>query len=201
VLGLSWGKGPVLTGTSVMLRLPQASDRDAWLSLRHESREALQPFEPRWSEADLTKAGYAARVRLARKLADEGSAFQFLIFDRRGAPLLGGITLGNIKRGASQTAQIGYWLGTQHQGRGHMGDALLTVLRFAFGNLRLHRIEAASMPDNRRSIALLQRCGFRHEGTARAYLEINGRRPDHELFSCLPGDAGFPASSPRPPAD
>jgi ribosomal-protein-alanine N-acetyltransferase len=184
-----------------MLRLPQTADRDAWLHLRQESRAALQPFEPLWSEADLTKAGFAARVRLARRLAEEGAAYQFLVFDRRGAPLLGGITLGNIKRGASQTAQVGYWLGTEFEGRGHMSDALLTVLRFAFGNLRLHRVEAASMPENRRSIALLERCGFRHEGTARAYLEINGRRPDHELYSCLPGDAGFNAPMARSPSD
>jgi ribosomal-protein-alanine N-acetyltransferase len=66
-----------------------------------------------------------------------------------------------------------------------MSDAVVTALRFSFLTLRLHRIEAASIADNHKSVALLQRCGFRHEGTARNYLEINGRRQDHELFACL----------------
>jgi [ribosomal protein S5]-alanine N-acetyltransferase len=198
MFGFSWPNGPVLNGTSVVLRLPTRADFAEWVALRQESRAHLQRYEPRWTEADLTKAGFAARARLAKKLADEGQSFQFLIFERRGAPMLGGVTLGNIRRGAAQSAQIGYWLGHDHQGRGHMSDAVATVLRFAFGTLRLHRVEAASIAGNNRSIALLVRCGFKPEGTARAYLEIDGRRLDHDLFACLATDVGFAPSMPLP---
>ncbi|NJR13351.1 MAG: GNAT family N-acetyltransferase [Phyllobacteriaceae bacterium] len=188
MFGLARPKGPVLEGTRVMLRLPLRADHASWSQLRADSRDAIQPYEPLWPEHDLTQGGFSARVRMAAQLAEDGQAFQFLVFERRGAPLLGGVTLGNIRRGAAQTAQLGYWLGTRHEGQGLMSDAVVTALRYSFSSLRLHRVEAASIADNHKSVALLQRCGFRHEGTARSYLEINGRRQDHELFACLATD-------------
>jgi [ribosomal protein S5]-alanine N-acetyltransferase len=193
VLEFIWSRAPVLSGNKVVLRLPERGDFAAWSQLRQASRAELQPYEPRWPEHDLTRAGFTMRVRLVHRLARDGEAFQFLVFDRRGAPLIGGITLGVIRRGAAQSAQLGYWLGTAHTGQGHMSDAVATILRFAFGSLRLHRVEAASIAGNHKSVALLQRCGFQREGTARAYLEIDGKRQDHDIFACLASDAGFAA--------
>jgi [ribosomal protein S5]-alanine N-acetyltransferase len=198
MLGLPWPRGPVLTGQTVMLRLPQRQDHAAWAALRAQSEPELRRFEPRWGENELTKAAFAARVKTAQRLAENGLTFQFLIFDRRGNPLLGGVTLGQIRRGAAQSAQIGYWLGSPHHGQGRMSDAVATVLRFAFHTLRLHRVEAASIADNIKSIALLERCGFTHEGTARAYLEIDGQRRDHELYACLASDVGLDRRGARP---
>jgi [ribosomal protein S5]-alanine N-acetyltransferase len=185
-----FSKGPRLEGTRVVLRLPERRDFSAWTELRAESAAELRPYEPRWPDHDLTRSAFAARVRLAAALAKDGHAYQFLVFDKRGAPLLGGVTLGALRRGSAQSAQIGYWLGTRHWGQGAMSDAVTTALRFAFSTLRLHRVEAASIAGNHRSVALLQRCGFRFEGTARGYLEIDGRRQDHDLYACLSGDFG-----------
>lgn len=197
MFGLFRQQGPVLAGTAVMLRLPARGDHAAWAALRAQSRAEIQPFEPRWPEHELSRARFQARVTRSRQMAEDGTAYAFLVFERRGAPLLGGITLSNIRRGASQSAQVGYWLGTPHCGQGYMTDALVTLMRFAFGSLRLHRLEAASIAGNQRSIALLTRCGFRREGTAREHLEIDGRRQDHELFACLSSDAGFAPVPPR----
>ncbi|MCU0831826.1 MAG: GNAT family N-acetyltransferase [Rhizobiaceae bacterium] len=199
MLGLPWPRGPVLSGQGVMLRLPEKRDHAAWAALRAESEAELRPYEPRWSDTELTKAAFGARVKAAQRLAQDGVSFQFLVFDRRGEPLFGGVTLGQIRRGAAQSAQIGYWLGTRHHGAGHMSDAVVTVLRFAFHTLCLHRVEAACIAGNTKSIALLERCGFTHEGTARAYLEIDGHRRDHELYACLASDVGLGRSG-GPPA-
>ena len=68
---------------------------------------------------------------------------------------------------------------------GHMTAAVRTVLPFAFGTLRLHRVEAACIPTNVPSIRLLERCGFAREGYARQYLCINGVWQDHLLFARL----------------
>jgi [ribosomal protein S5]-alanine N-acetyltransferase len=189
MFGLFKPSGPVVRGKSVVLRLPSIGDFEAWSNLRAQSRSELRPFEPRWAEHDLTRSAFAARVRTAARLAEAGDAFSFLIFEAKGEALAGGITLGNIRRGAAQAAEIGYWLGTPFLGRGRMTDAIGAILQFAFTNQRLQRVEAACIQNNARSEAVLLRCGFHHEGLARQYLEIDGRRQDHKLFARLASDA------------
>jgi [ribosomal protein S5]-alanine N-acetyltransferase len=188
VFGFLKARGLVLAGEKTELKLPAAQDFAAWQALRQESRAELTPYEPRWAGHELTHQAFASRVRQAKSLAKDSEAFQFLIFEKNQQTLLGGITLGNIRRGSAQTGEIGYWLGTRFYRQGYMRDAVCTVLNFSFSSLHLHRVEAACIQDNLRSIALLQHSGFHHEGTARAYLEINGRRQDHHLYACLPSD-------------
>jgi [ribosomal protein S5]-alanine N-acetyltransferase len=188
VFGFFKPQGPVIMGKTVKLRLAKAQDFVAWQALRRESRADLKPFEPQWAIHELSRSAFAVRVRQARALAAGNEAFQFLIFQKSNSALLGGITLGNIRRGPAQTAEIGYWLGTKYYGQGYMRDAVCAVINFAFLNLRLHRIEAACIQTNLRSIALLEHCGFHYEGSARAFLEINGHRQDHHRYACLPSD-------------
>ncbi len=116
-------------------------------------------------------------------------SFAFLIFDSTSDELLGGLTLGGVRRGVAQAATLGYWMGASHAGKGRMTRAVGAVARFGFDLLRLHRIEAACIPDNAPSIALLERNGFRREGFARAYLKINDVWRDHILLALLEGEA------------
>lgn len=180
-------RSPILFGEKTELRLPCRQDYSHWLALRNASKAELVPFEPSWGL--INKKVFAGKARQTKVLAKQDQAYQFLIFSKENSALLGGITLGNIRYGAAQTGEIGYWLGTKYYGQGYMRDAVSTVLAFAFSTLRLHRIEAACIQENQRSIALLKHCGFHHEGFARAYLEINGRRQDHHLFARLQNDA------------
>ena len=75
-------------------------------------------------------------------------SFAFLIFEATSEELLGGLTLGGIRRGVAQAATLGYWMGAPHAGKGHMTRAVAAAVRFGFATLRLHRIEAACIPDN-----------------------------------------------------
>ena len=102
--------------------------------------------------------------------------------------LLGGLTLANIRRGCAQAGSLGYWMGAAHARQGHMTAAVHAVIPFAFGTLRLHRIEAACIPANVASIRLLERTGFQREGFARQYLCIDGVWQDHLLFARLKDD-------------
>ncbi len=70
-----------------------------------------------------------------------------------------------------------------------MTRAVAATVEFAFARLRLHRVEAACIPDNAPSIALLMRNGFQREGYARGYLKIDGAWRDHVLFGLVEGDA------------
>jgi len=179
---------PLIRGSNVMLRLPAAGDYSQWAVLRSASREFLKPWEPRWPHGDLTRIAYKQRIRrYARDMRDD-AAYSFFIFQTGSQALLGGLTASNVRRGVAQTASIGYWIGSEHAGKGHMSDAVSAFLPYAFQNLKLNRVEAACLPENTPSIRLLRRCGFTEEGYARSYLQIDGRWQDHLLFAIVAGD-------------
>lgn len=183
--------GPVVRGEGVILRIPVMSDFDAWACLRDESRAFLAPWEPTWPLDDLTRPAFRRRLRRYWRDVREDSAYPFFVFDDRHNELLGGLTLGNIRRGVAQSCQIGYWIGERHRRQGHMTRAVRQAVRFAFDELKLHRMEAACLPDNLASIGLLRRCGFVEEGRARRYLRINGEWRDHLLFATLSDDGMY----------
>ncbi len=180
---------PVVRGDGLYLRPAIAADYAAWARLREQSRAFLTPWEPTWLSDDLTRAAFRRRLRRQAEDIAADESFAFLIFDATSDELLGGLTLGGIRRGVAQAATLGYWMGAHHAGNGRMTRAVAAVVRFGFDSLRLHRIEAACIPDNAPSIALLERNGFQREGFARAYLKINDAWRDHILLALLEGEA------------
>lgn len=172
----------------IYLRAPEPRDYAAWSELRQSSRAHLQPWEPVWSADAHARATYRYKLRRYAEEAREGRGFAFLIFRAEDDALVGGITLSNVRRGPSQSATVGYWMGVRHVGRGYAKRAVRATLRFAFGPLGLHRIEAACQPENERSRRVLLGAGFREEGMARQYLNINGDWRDHLLFGLVRGD-------------
>lgn len=183
-------ESPALKGERVHLRLPGQGDYREWAALRQESRKFLEPWEPRWSPDELDRGAWRQRLRRYREDFAAGSAAPFLIFDNSSGKLIGGITLGNIRHGVAQTGQIGYWIGERYAGQGYMLEAIRLVVRYAFVTLRLHRIEAACIPDNVRSTRVLEKAGFRREGLLRSYLRINGSWQDHYLYALIADDPG-----------
>jgi ribosomal-protein-alanine N-acetyltransferase len=129
------------------------------------------------------------RARIARYAEDWriDQGYNFFIF-RNDDVLVGGIGLSNIRRGVAETASLGYWTGEPYARQGYMSAALPLVLDFAFERLRLHRVEAACLPTNMPSRALLLHTGFQQEGYARNYLLIDGKWQDHLLFAVLRED-------------
>lgn len=180
-------EGPELAGGQVVLRMPRPSDHAAWVAIRQESRAFLEPWEPSWSPDEFHRSVWRQRLRRYEADYRGGTGIAFLIFDTR-QNLLGGITLGGIRYGVSQSAHLGYWMGERHAGRGYMSDAIGLVTDHAFGRLGLHRIEAACIPDNQRSIRVLEKAGFSQEGLLRSYLRINGAWRDHLLYALLATD-------------
>lgn len=176
---------PALKGSRVTLRFPRPADFREWSMLRQDSRAFLEPWEPLWTADEFSRAGWRRRIRRYREDYIAGAAIPFLIFDNASGSLLGGVTLGNIRYGVARSAQIGYWMGERHAGKGYMQDAIPTLISYAFGRLRLHRIEAACIPGNARSIHVLEKAGFEREGLLRSYLRINGVWQDHYIFALI----------------
>ena len=180
--------GPAIAGEGVYLRAPQMADFPEWASVREGSRAFLTPWEPVWPPDDLTRGAFRRRLKRYAEDQRADQAYAFLIFRADDNALIGGLTLANLRRGVAQAGSIGYWIGEPFTRRGYMTAAVRALLPFAFDTLRLHRLEAACIPDNAASIRLLERTGFRREGYAREYLCINGIWADHLLYARLKND-------------
>lgn len=182
------GQQPVITGENVYLRYPRVIDFMHWARLRGESRTFLAPWEPAWSTDELSKGAFRRRLKRYQRETREDLAYAFFVFRTADNALLGGCTLSNVRRGVTQCCALGYWIGERFSRQGYMFDAVRALFPFIFRTLGLHRIEAACLPTNEASRQLLAKTGFRHEGLARHYLQINGEWQDHLLFALLAED-------------
>ena len=183
------GREPVLQGEGVLLRYPEMSDYPQWTQLRSESREFLSPWEPTWGADELSRTAFRRRIRRYQREIRNDLAYPFLVFRKSDNVLIGGCTLTNVRRGVTQSAAIGYWIGARYARHGYMYAALSTIRPFVFEMLSLHRLEAACIPENEASRRLLIKVGFHEEGRARRYLQINGEWRDHILFALLEDDS------------
>ena len=171
----------------IVLRLPAHSDFNAWTALRVESRDFLTQWEPVWSPDHLTRKSFTNRVYWAARASHGGTALPLFLLRRDGL-LLGAITLDNIRRGPAQTGTIGYWIGQPFARQGYMREAIGALVHHAFTTLDLSRIEAACLPENAASRGVLEKSGFKYEGVAQSYLQINGRWRNHVLYANLRSD-------------
>lgn len=170
------------------LRPPSHSDHRAWASLRRASEDFLVQWEPTWARNHLTRKAFTNRVYWANRAIASGTAVPLFMFRRDDDALVGAITLDNIRRGPAQSGTLGYWVGETYARRGYMGEAIDAVVHHAFHGLDLSRVEAACLPENAASRGLLEKSGFKYEGVAQSYLQINGRWRNHVLYANLRSD-------------
>lgn len=175
-------------GSSMTLRPPANSDFEKWVTVRRESEAFLRPWEPLWPRDDLSEIGYQRRMKAYNQQRLNGWGRTYFLFSENEERLIGGISLTRITYRGAKSATLGYWMSVNDAGKGNMKKAVPALLTYAYKQLGLNRIEAACLPHNDRSIALLTGCGFQTEGFAREYLEINGIAEDHVLFSKLKAD-------------
>ena len=179
---------PTIDGEAVYLRAPQMSDYAEWATLREASRAFLTPWEPTWPADDLSRSAFRRRLRRYAEDQRADQSYAFFLFRKSDHALTGGLTLANVRRGVAQAGSLGYWIGEPFARRGLMSGAVRALVPFAFGSLRLHRLEAVLDGMQAASIRLLENAGFSREGYARQYLCINGLWQDHLLFARLASD-------------
>lgn len=172
----------------LILRLPEHSDFRQWAALRAASSSFLTPWEPTWAADHLSRRNFTGRVQWATRVAAQGTGLPLFLIRRSDETLLGALTLDNIRRGPAQTGTIGYWIGATHARQGYMREAIQALVAHAFSSLDLSRIEAACLPENAASRAVLEQSGFKYEGVAQSYLQINGRWRNHVLYANLRSD-------------
>lgn len=179
---------PRLETERMVLRLPAHGDFTAWTGLRAESRAFLTPWEPVWHADHLSRRAFTNRVYWATRASRGGTSLPLFLTRRNDGELLGAITLDGIRRGPAQMGTLGYWIGAPFARQGYMREAIGAVVGHAFGPMDLSRIEAACLPENTASRGVLEQCGFKYEGVAQSYLQINGRWRNHVLYSYLRPD-------------
>ena len=177
-----------LSSSRIILRSPTEEDWPQWSQLRRENEERLRPLEPKWSLGELSREAFQDRLKQhnADHLSQRGCHWQIFLSD--GETMAGGIALTGIRHGGSCSAQMGYWLGSAFTGCGYMREAVNLACRHAFQEQKLNRVQAGTLPDNARSIAVLLNSGFQQEGVARGYMQIDGKFRDHLIFARLASD-------------
>ncbi|MHB8658381.1 MAG: GNAT family N-acetyltransferase [Solirubrobacteraceae bacterium] len=176
----------------VYLRAPDIADAQEFIALMRASRSFHRP----WASAPTDDERFAAYL-----VDSHRPDFEAMLLCRyEDDAILGFFNLSQIIRRALQSAYLGYAVGKPFARKGYMQEGIALVLRRAFLELRLHRIEANIQPGNLASIALASAAGFRREGFSPRYLKISGRWRDHERWALLADDwlAHQGALEPRP---
>lgn len=174
-----------LAGKRVFLRPAKRRDALKWQKLRLSSKSFLSPWEPSWDASSCSRRAFMRYLKNSSYLANIDRSYSFLIFKEEDKDLVGGVNVFNVRRGVSQSASLGYWVGKRFARKGYMKEGLEILLPSLFIDLRLNRIEAATLKDNVASRGLLEKIGFVKEGICRSYLKINGKWQDHILYSLL----------------
>lgn len=167
-------KVPSPVVSSVRIAHPTEADRDDFLAMNVASRAFHSP----WAHPPRTAAGF--RELLERDARDDCEAF--LVRRTSDDALVGVFVLSQIYRQGFQSAYLGYYAFEPLAGSGLMHEGLELLVRHAFDELGLHRIQANVQPANVRSVELLRRSGFQLEGFEPRYLLIDGAWRDHLAY-------------------
>ena len=166
------------------LAMPQPGDESVICRYLVTNRAHLESTGPARPDEFYTEAHWAQRLPEMAEQHARGAAARFFVWclDAPGE-VVGQANLFHIERESFQCATRGYAIAKAHQGKGFATEACGALVRFAFEELNLHRVQAGHLPENLASAAVLRKLGFVHEGYARDYLYFHGRWRDHVLVA------------------
>ncbi|ROQ58709.1 ribosomal-protein-alanine N-acetyltransferase [Rathayibacter sp. PhB152] len=187
----------IAVGHGTVLRLVAREDGPALAEAYRRNRRRLALWEPLRSTRFFESGGQTDAIADALHGHRSGALLPLVL--ERGDELVGRVTLSNVVRGAFDSADLGYWVDGELEGRGVMTRAVGATLGLARDELRLHRVQAGTLLHNVGSQTVLERNGFERIGVARRYLRIAGEWQDHVLFQVLLEDAAAtPLVPPQP---
>jgi ribosomal-protein-alanine N-acetyltransferase len=181
--------GPIeLLTERLVLRTVDASFAAPALDFAICNRAFLEEWNPLVDESFYTLEFQQQRLGIERELLAQDRSVRLWLFkrdDRSYQRIIGDLAFSNIVRGAFQSCHLGYKVDGAEINQGYITEALSRAIRFAFDDMRLHRIEANIMPKNARSRRVVEKIGFVDEGLAHKYLKIAGVWEDHIHYVLL----------------
>lgn len=176
---------PVLKTRRLTLRPLTVEDFANWTEVRQRCQSWLLPWEPRkqphLGDPDVYFKDFQNRCRFMFSARQKGKAFGFGVF--LGDALIGEMNMSSIVQHPFYSCFVGYWIDQRHAGQGYAPEALAAVLRFAFEECQLFRVQVAILPSNRASLKVMEKLHIGYEGRAKKFLEINGEWEDHSCFA------------------
>ena len=165
-------------------RLITLDDAPALTRIVGEDRDFLAPWQPLRDDRWFTLDGQLEEIGGALERHRQGTGLPHVILDQT-SHVVGRITLSGITRGPFQSCSVGYWVTSRANDRGLATAALRDIVRIAFNDMGLHRVQAETLLHNTASQRILLRTGFAQYGMAPKYLKIAGRWQDHLMFQLL----------------
>lgn len=169
-----------ISGINVELAVLTPDDAEDVLNYYLKNKLYLAPFEPDRDESFYTLTGQRRILVEGYKQFLNGDSVNFGIYKNK--KLIGKIQISNIVMGVFRSAFVGYSIDEDEQGKGYMKEALGLVIKYAFEDIGLHRVEASTLVENIKSQKVLKACGFKEVGMNEKYLFVNGKWRDHITF-------------------
>ena len=175
----------VLKTERLTLRKAKVSDVNLILNYFTRNWDFLKKWETPKASNFFTLEYQLMDIIRSEKLYRAGICYRFWIFKTGKQKIIGSIALNNVFHGSMLSCSLGYRLDKNEINKGYATEAVKRIIDYAFNDLGLHRIEANIMPENKASMAVVEKCGFKNEGLARKYLKINGKWEDHIHMTLL----------------
>jgi ribosomal-protein-alanine N-acetyltransferase len=169
----------------VYVRFPEEADAAELTALYIRNREFFEMFSPSTIEEFYTEEYQRQAIAKGRGERMEDRKYSFVVCLKEDDRLIGTVGLSFIARGPLQSCMIGYSLDQGHNGKGYMTEAVEQVVRYAFDELKFHRITGEASPRNPGSIRVLEKAGFHKEGISRSNLKIKGVWEDHQVLAII----------------
>ncbi|MFV0374351.1 GNAT family N-acetyltransferase [Microbacterium sp.] len=194
----------------VTLRIVRQRDARMLQAELVANRAWLQPWEATSPDGPVTFDMRSGVRRLLQQYRD-GSGVPFVM--EYNGEIAGQLNVWGVARGSLASATIGYWVSERFAGRQITPTSVALATDLCFGELRLHRMEVCIRPENRASLRVVEKLGFRYEGLRRRYIHIDGEWRDHYTFALVREDVpegvlrrwvegrATPAVAAIPPAD
>jgi ribosomal-protein-alanine N-acetyltransferase len=180
-----------LSAGAVVLRPPRLRDGPAWGEIRMRNEAWLRQWEPTFPGSWRDRNGVGSWPPMSgalKRAAKSGTTIPFLVMF--GGRLAGQLTIANIVHGSQRSATIGYWVDQMWAGRGITPVAVALAADHCFTTVGLHRVELDIRPENKASLRVAAKLGFRKEGYLERFLDIDNGWRDHVMFALTSEDLG-----------
>lgn len=175
-----------LIGKDITLRNLTPGDAKDMLNYYIKNKNHLAPFEPSKDSSFYTLEAQKRFLSKSYKEFFNGTSVELGIF--KNEKLIGKVKLSGIIHGSFKTGILGYSIDEDEQGNGYMRESVKLLLKYAFYECDLHRVEASALIDNKKSRKVLEKSGFKLVGINEKYLFINGKWEDHATYYILKED-------------